>query len=558
MDATARTKIDYLRAVRVLNSMQDTSFYGSWTDSKTKCIDMALSCLGRIGMDEDAINRLQIIHVAGTKGKGSTCAYVDSILRQYKDDVTSKPRFKTGIFSSPHLIEARERIRIDGLPVSMVVFTDTFWHIFDKLQATKAKHEKRMPGYFGVTLLMALRIFLQLRVDVVIMEVGLGGQYDSTNVISRPVACAIASLHLEHVQVLGNTVEEIAWHKAGIMKAGVPMITARHQESVMNVIRNRAREKGKRCPLLIVPELSPQALSDLAGPLGIAGDRQPINAALAVQLCRTFLQRQGRRAGLSVRSEESYEEHTVEFHGFSQEEKQGLPNARLPGRNQVVKGVGLTYYLDGAHTTASMQQCVGWFQTEADKEREALGKEVKRCFVFRMDKNKSATNHFPYLKDCGFRLERAAFCPHVISTTNRNDYPDSMDIFNDPGEAKKIAEDQMQAWVRLQTGIEARCFPSIVSALWWAGMCKDRALEDLALKDLQGDGQGDLCAAAAETVSHAHDRAVDNLALKDPRGGVQGHAYAAAETVPHVQVLVTGSLVMVGGALTLLKPGLWD
>ncbi|VDL61010.1 unnamed protein product [Hymenolepis diminuta] len=167
----------------------------------------------------DAINySLNIIHVAGSKGKGSTCTYIESILR--------KEGYRTGLITSPHLINIEERIRIDGQPVNRDIFAKHFWDLHDDFEANKNMYHPVFPSptFISYILHVALRIFLSEEVDVVIMEVGLGGRYDETNFIRRPLVTAVAEIELEHTEILGNTIEEIAWNKAGIFKARISLL----------------------------------------------------------------------------------------------------------------------------------------------------------------------------------------------------------------------------------------------------------------------------------------------------------------------------------------------
>ena len=124
------------------------------------------------------MNDLSVIHVAGTKGKGSTCAFVEHVLR--------KCGTKTGLYSSPHLVDIRERFRIDGVPVSRTAFTRNFWWLRDKLRETGCEEEFGMPAYFRFLTLLGFRIFSQEGVECAVLEVGLGGRLDATNVVKAP------------------------------------------------------------------------------------------------------------------------------------------------------------------------------------------------------------------------------------------------------------------------------------------------------------------------------------------------------------------------------------
>jgi len=165
----------------------------------------------RAGVKMEDLDKLSIIHISGTKGKGSTCAFCESILRH--------KGLKTGFYSSPHLMEVRERIRINGKPLPKEKFAKYFFDCWDNLcNNGDGQGKADMPAYFRFLTLMSFHVFLQEKVDVAVIEVGIGGAYDSTNIIRKPVVCGVTSLGMDHVITLGGTLESIAWQKAGIFK----------------------------------------------------------------------------------------------------------------------------------------------------------------------------------------------------------------------------------------------------------------------------------------------------------------------------------------------------
>lgn len=146
---------------------------------------------------EEPISKLKVIHVAGTKGKGSTCTFAESILRHCG--------FRTGLFTSPHLIDVRERFRLDGVEVCEEDFLAYFWWCWDRLK-DKGNDAAPMPTYFQFLALLAFKIFSEQQVDVAILEVGLGGTFDATNVVQKPIVCGVTSLGYDHMEILaGNT-----------------------------------------------------------------------------------------------------------------------------------------------------------------------------------------------------------------------------------------------------------------------------------------------------------------------------------------------------------------
>ncbi len=183
---------------------------------------------------------LKFIHVAGSNGKGSICALLDSALRS--------AGFNTGFYSSPHLVDPRERLRVDGRLPSPAEF--------DALLAEARLHVETMraagaqPTYFEVTTLLAALRFAKEKVDFVLWETGMGGRLDSTNIV-EPVCSIISGISMEHADRLGDSLAKIAFEKAGIIKPGRPVFCARLQDEAMAVVEKRA--KALSAPLTLCP-----------------------------------------------------------------------------------------------------------------------------------------------------------------------------------------------------------------------------------------------------------------------------------------------------------------
>lgn len=197
--------------------------------------------------------KLNIIHVAGTKGKGSTCSYVDSILAQYRKS-HGVPR-AVGLFTSPHLISVRERIRINSSPISAALFSKYFFEVWDALQNGPSEPIPP-PLYFKYLTLLSFHVFLREKVDTAIYEVGVGGEYDATNIADHPAVTGITTLGIDHVKTLGESLKEIAWHKAGIQKLGVPSLTVNQLPEAIEVIEARAKERSVES--LSIVEIDPR------------------------------------------------------------------------------------------------------------------------------------------------------------------------------------------------------------------------------------------------------------------------------------------------------------
>lgn len=295
---------------------------------------------------EEPISKLKVIHVAGTKGKGSTCSFAESVLRNCG--------FHTGLFTSPHLIDVRERFLLDGAQICEQKFLAYFWWCYDRLKE-KTNDDIPMPTYFRFLALLAFKIFSAEQVDVAIMEVGLGGKFDATNVVQAPIVCGISSLGYDHMEILGNTLGQIAGEKAGILKESVPAFTVPQPEEAMSVLEENASKLNVN--LQVASPLDPNLLNGLQ--LGLDGEHQYVNAGLAVALCSTWLQRTGH-------VEVPYHVNTS---SLPEQFVKGLTTASLQGRAQIVpdqyistEGPGdLVFYMDGAHSPESMVVCGRWF-----------------------------------------------------------------------------------------------------------------------------------------------------------------------------------------------------
>ena len=251
--------------------------------------------------------KFRSIHIAGTNGKGSTAALIERILRE--------SGFKTGLFTSPHLIRINERIQVNGGQISDNDFAEL-------VSETRVQVEKfKIPlTYFEFLTAMAFNHFASKKVDFAVVETGMGGRLDATNVL-RPLVSVITNVEKDHEGHLGNTFEEIAAEKAGIIKEGIPVVTAEWKEPVLDILRKKALEKNTL--LSIVGE-------EFRGGLGLLGSFQRWNAALALAAVKE-LQKQG--VEISDRAVQG-----------------GLMKALWPGRFQILQKKP-TVVFDCAHNT---------------------------------------------------------------------------------------------------------------------------------------------------------------------------------------------------------------
>ena len=221
-------------------------------------------CVKRSALAAASASTVKIIHVAGTNGKGSVCAMIDSICRAQG--------YRTGLFTSPHLVTFRERIRIDGEMVSPTTVGKGLTTIRN-LVANWDPH----PTFFEIVTALALKCFFDAGVEVLILETGIGGRLDATNAIQSDVA-VITSIDFDHEEWLGNTLTQIASEKAGIIKHGIPVISVPQAAEAKKVIRARAVEC--EAPLKIAAESYDEA------PIALPGNHQKQNAAVAIAAIR--------------------------------------------------------------------------------------------------------------------------------------------------------------------------------------------------------------------------------------------------------------------------------
>jgi dihydrofolate synthase / folylpolyglutamate synthase len=276
----------------------------------------------------------KFLHVAGTNGKGSVCAMLDAMCREGGR--------RTGLYTSPHLVTFRERIRINGEMVSGEEIATRLTRL-----RTICEREGWEPTFFELTTALAFDVFRDAALDVVVLETGLGGRLDSTNVID-PDAAAIVSIGLDHTAMLGDTLAQIAREKAGIIKPERPVVVGPMDKEALAVIRKIARERGAYLIEVREPLLDAK--------IGLKGMHQRINAALAIEILDA--------AGMGLTAE------AIE---------DGLKTVSWPGRFQ---NTGNGFILDGAHNPQAAR-------TLAATWREEFG-EVRTKVILGMLQDKDA------------------------------------------------------------------------------------------------------------------------------------------------------------------------
>ena len=287
--------------------------------------------LSRMGRPQDS---LRFVHVAGTNGKGSTCSFIAQILQD--------AGYKVGLFTSPYLIVFEERIRVNGVMISQSELKDVTLFVREHTEAL-ARETGEHATEFELMTAVALEHFARSQCDIAVLEVGLGGLLDSTNVIPAPEVCAIARIGLDHTELLGTTMGEIAAQKAGIIKAGAAVVSyPQDDEAATEAIARAAQEAGASS--LCTPDFSQLSIGGLslggmrqftyqgsAYETSLLGSYQPYNAAMAIECARALRDR-----GWAITEE------TI---------ASGIAHTRWEGRFEVVESAPdrPTIIVDGGH-----------------------------------------------------------------------------------------------------------------------------------------------------------------------------------------------------------------
>lgn len=458
-------------------------------------------------------------------------------------------------------MEVRERIRINGKPLPKETFAKYFFDCWDNLLNNGDEEGKNsMPAYFRFLTLLSFHVFLKEKVDVVVLEVGIGGAYDSTNIIRNPVACGVTSLGMDHVTILGGTIESIAWQKAGIFKPGVPAFTVPQPETALEVVADRAKEI--KAPLFVIPPLDdyPGSLPDL----GLEGDHQLLNASLALQLCQTWISRRYKKAdncevenGTSIKRASTEEKSSDE--PFSKKAKvevpvaqifeisntfrSGLKNTRWCGRNQVIVRPAVTFYLDGAHTPRSMEACARWFKKRADEEKEKERGTVARVLLFNLTGGRDAHGLLKPVMKCDF--DHAIFCPNNISLNLKSSDSDLTNFTVSRDNQLRWCVENQRVWMALRgAGFQPHADPT--------GNCTEITNGDHVIKNGHDDGPYSTIFPCVSQAIHWLLGGRDSLIEEFCREDLPVPDFI--KKASRVQVLVGGSLHLVGTVMKVLGP----
>lgn len=323
--------MNYTQVIKYLNSLERLGI-----QLGLERIIRLLELLGKPHKD------LKCIHITGSNGKGSVATFIGEILKS--------AGLKVGIYTSPHFISFTERITINGIPISENQVTKIFSNKI--LPAIKTLTQTQThPTYFEIATAIAFTYFALEKVDIVVLEVGLGGRLDATNVIT-PLVSVITSISLEHQDVLGNKLEQIAYEKAGIIKHKVPVVTATTILEAINVIKKIARQKnaplyqiGKDIRFVIEKYPTLKNSNYQFKVKGILKDYHKLHTSLL-----------GYHQVINATTSISTIEVLQKYYGFKitiKDIKKGLLHANIRGRLELIKKDSMSFLLDGAHNPAS-------------------------------------------------------------------------------------------------------------------------------------------------------------------------------------------------------------
>ena len=300
-----------------------------------------------------------IVHIAGTNGKGSTAAFLESILRA--------AGFRTGLNTSPHLERINERIRINGEEVSDQIFAETFTRVQEVIEELLAAGRlEAHPTYFECVTALAFEVFARERVEFAVVEVGLGGRLDATNIV-RPQVSVITRIDFDHENYLGHSLEEIAREKAGIVKAGVPVATAPQLPEVREVLRGKARELDATIVDTGEDFDLEREIAEAGCARALARRRARGEAVrLAPGLPGRFQLENALNAAATAR--------LLQARGYritNQNIEQGIRSAEWPGRLERLQA-GPDVYLDGAHNPGAARELAQFLEENFARRRVYL------------------------------------------------------------------------------------------------------------------------------------------------------------------------------------------
>ncbi|OAF70669.1 hypothetical protein A3Q56_01595 [Intoshia linei] len=362
-----RSQFKYKRALIVLNCLQsNASYLKNCSNRKKSNIDM-ITYLRRIQLPISEIKKMKTIHIAGTKGKGSTAIYCQQLL--------VKLGYRTSLFSSPHLYDVCERIRINGANISKDRFSILVDHLYQLLMKTDSE---KMPSYFEFLTLMALYINCTENIDYSILEVGIGGKFDSTNVPTNKQVCGITNLDYDHTEILGGDLKSITNQKLGILRPSVPTVIGYGQSSIsLNQIKTVANKLNSQVYFVTKSHIQEM----LKKHPNVDSLVKIINFSHAQLICQILTKTNSQFV---------------------------LENIDIDARFQILRRKNVVFYIDGAHTSLSLNYVQNWFLSNSTSKCKIL--------VFYLTGNRNPSNLLKNLQKIDFDYK------FIVAPIGRNHY----------------------------------------------------------------------------------------------------------------------------------------
>lgn len=351
------------------------------------------------------------------------------------------------------------------------------------------------PVYFRFLTLMAFHTYMKEGVDTAVIECGIGGEYDSTNIITQPAVAGITNLAIDHTGILGGTIEEIAWHKAGIMKEGAKCFTVSQRPNALKVLEDRARDKNVN--LEVIP-IHPELESDSV-PLGLSASFQKSNASLAIAICKHFLSQQGFSNIITEPLNDQF--------------KQGLKDVRWGSRCEIRHETGIIWCIDGGHTLDSIELVGKWFAEHINRHQQTSNKTTtttnndtkqrakqERILIFNQqtrDANALATALYTTLAqslDDSNPFTHAIFCTNT--TFKETGFrPDLVSVNTNAQDVKELSVQKGLArrWAEIDPETEVRVVETIEEAV--------ERVREVAKEEGDGDGEEEVVVTTLVTGS---------------------------------------------------------
>lgn len=358
---------------------------------------------------------------------------------------------KTGLYTSPHLLHPEERIRINFEPLPRELLARYFFEVYDKFPQLAGPPDpekpsvERGPRILQLWALLAFHVFIREGVDAVIIETHNGGEYDATNVVTRPLVTAVTTLALDHVEILGKTIQNVAWHKGGIYKKGAAALSAKQKSpAATGVLEERAQQVGQKLEIIDEDSRLPP------GALHLEPSVQRKNASLAVAAAEAFLKQTS----------------GTEHHGLTPEDLRiGVEQWTWPGRYEILEQGATTWFLDAAHCELSVALAAQWFAQESTARATTDG-HITRVLIF------SHMNHLRdaralleslvwTLRDCNAGIEHVVFSTYAETTEPDTDTSEMFSMFAEvwkttfPG-TQVWTESTVQGAIKRARGLQTR------------------------------------------------------------------------------------------------------